>query len=651
MSVNDSQGLLQATVDGVQWRAKTRGGRLPVLVSIRAVARLEFAVPVAVWLASALYVWSRLDRGWWPHDEGTIAQGTERVLNGQLPHRDFGDAYTGGLSYVHAFAFWAFGTELTSLRLVLFGFFLAWVPAVYYVASRFLGPPAAGAVVLVAVSWSVPNYTASMPSWYNTFLAVFGTAALLRHLETERRRWLFVAGLCGGASLAIKVVGLYFILAVLVYLLFREQSLRLATAAGAPARRSTYGTLVSLFALALASFGLLLIRSRFGPGEVVNFLVPVASLAAFVLWSEYRTPGGEDRARARNLLTLVVPFGAGVIVPIGLFLIPYVASGAVGDLVDGAFITPMRRVDFAALSPPSPATLLALIPLAALLGFARSLSGRSKATEWLAAAALVFVLGAALVGVRRQPLMYWLTWQSLRAIVPFLTLGGLAVLASRRRKDTLDSPAAQRLVLLLSVATMCSLVQFPFAAPVYFSYVAPLVIVAAVAVVVYGALIPRLALWALIAFYLAFAVARMNPDSLIDLGQSYQRADLSHLLTIDRGGLAVGAGEKAEYERLVDVVRSHAGASKYIYAGPDSPEVYFLAGLENPTPTLFEFLDNPVMTQQRLLVLLADHNVSVIAINRRPAFSGQMAPALRRALETRYPSGTVAGRFLVRWRA
>ena len=59
-----------------------------------------------------------------------------------------------------------------------------------------------------------------MPSWYNLFLATFGVVALLRFVDTERRRWLFVAGLMGGLSVLIKVIGLYFVGAAMLFVVF-----------------------------------------------------------------------------------------------------------------------------------------------------------------------------------------------------------------------------------------------------------------------------------------------------------------------------------------------------------------------------------------------------------------------------------------------
>ena len=159
-------------------------------------------------LVSGCYVWSHLG-GWIPFDDGALAQSAERLLQGQLPHRDFDEVYTGGLTWLNAGAFRLLGTNLLSLRLVLFAVFLCWVPVVFYIASRFVRPVAAAGVVLLGVVWSLPNYSAAMPSWYNLFLATFGVAALFRHLEDGRRRWLMLSGVAGGLSVLVKIVGLY----------------------------------------------------------------------------------------------------------------------------------------------------------------------------------------------------------------------------------------------------------------------------------------------------------------------------------------------------------------------------------------------------------------------------------------------------------
>jgi hypothetical protein len=97
--------------------------------------RLLFLV---VFLLSAFYAAKNFNRGWIPSDEGTFGQSAERVLQGELPHKDFDEGYAGGLTYLHELAFRVLGTNLASLRYVLYLFFLAWIAAIYLAALRFV---------------------------------------------------------------------------------------------------------------------------------------------------------------------------------------------------------------------------------------------------------------------------------------------------------------------------------------------------------------------------------------------------------------------------------------------------------------------------------------------------------------------------------
>ena len=162
-------------------------------------------VLLLVWLACAAYEGALLKRGWVPHDDGTFAFSAQRVLQGEMPHRDFDELYTGGLTYLNSAAFRVWGANFATLRWLLFVFFLAWVPAVFYLASRLVRPLAAGLITCLAVAASVPVYSSPVPSWYNLFFATFGTAAVLRFLEGRDRWWLAIAGFCAGLSFLAKI--------------------------------------------------------------------------------------------------------------------------------------------------------------------------------------------------------------------------------------------------------------------------------------------------------------------------------------------------------------------------------------------------------------------------------------------------------------
>ena len=182
------------------------------LQTSRVVREVERRLPLIVILVAGILLASDLNQGWVPHDEGALGQSAERVLAGQVPHRDFDEIYTGALAYVHAAAFLIGPHASTTTRVPLFLIALLWVAALYAIARRFVPAAGAAVVAITALVWSVPNYPASMPSWFNLFLATFGTLALLKGLETGRRRWMVLAGLAGGVSFLFKLSGIFYLL-------------------------------------------------------------------------------------------------------------------------------------------------------------------------------------------------------------------------------------------------------------------------------------------------------------------------------------------------------------------------------------------------------------------------------------------------------
>ena len=92
------------------------------------------------------------------------------------------------------------------------------------------------------------------------------------------------------------------------------------------------------------------------------------------------------------------------------------------------------------------------------------------------------------------------------------------------------------------------------------------------------------------------------------------------MLPLPRGGLRVSGEDSAVYAELVATVRAHA-TNDYMYCTPDCPEAYFLAGLQNPTPTTFEFLNASPGERDRTLRAISDHRVGVVVLNGQFRFS------------------------------
>ncbi len=602
---------------------------------------------VGVLILTAWYVALHLGRGWVPHDEGTLAQSAVRLLQGELPHRDFDDLYSGLLTYVNAAAFRIFGTSLFTMRLVLFAVFLAWVPAVFYIASRFVRPAAAAGVTLLCVAWSLPNYPAPLPSWYNLFLTVFGLAALFRWLEVRRRRWLVAAGIAGGLSLLVKVIGLYFVSGALLFLVFQahEQS-RAETAEGAPVRRAwVYASFVTTCLLLFSAVLFMLVRHQLHPAELVQFVLPGTLVAGLLIWREWTEPAGDGRTRFMMLARLLTPFLLGFALPVALFLIPFARGDAIGALLNGVFVLPTKRFGVASFRMLPLRRMLTLVPVFALFAFGRFLAGR---TTRLHIIGLVVVLGAYLVATGTNPFLYRDVWYAARSVLPMLVLIGIVVLSKPRDADAESPLLRSRTMLLLSVSAVFTIVQFPFSAPIYFCYVAPLVALLATALLSRARPMALAVPVAVVAFLIAFAVVRVNTSTVYTMGLWYQPYPQTAALALPRGGLDVPALEAETYRVAVSVLQQHA-RGEYTWASPDCPEVYFLSGLRNPTRSVFDFFDDERGHTARILAALDQHRVTAIALNSTPEFSTRISGDFLAELERRYPFGENVGKFQIRW--
>ena len=601
--------------------------------------RAHLATLALVLAASAVYVGLRLDRGWVPHDEGMIGVNAERVLRGELPHRDFDESYTGGLTALHAAAFRVLGTRLTSPRLVLFVAFLAFTAAAYAIAARTLAPAGAALAALLAVAWSFPNYFASMPSWYVLAFAVLTVLALLRERDTGRRGWLFAAGLCAGASLLVLVVGLYAVAAALLYLAFAECEAARRRPLG-PGRIGFFLFQAASVAAFLAVL-LLLVRRSLTPMGLLQLVAPSAAVAAALLVRAWRVRGRASLGeRAGALARLALPFLAGVAVPVAALAAVYASGGGLADLYRGVFVLPMRQISTATAPFPPLSSAAAAIPYALLL----YVSARRGAALGRAGVAALGVALAAVLVLSSSEEVYRGVFHSARSLGVVAALVGAATLVA----DGWRTPPAGdgEGFLLLSAAALLALLQFPFAAPIYFCYAAPLIVLALAAIVPPRA---RPAHAAAAAFYLAFAVWRLNPGYIWTLGVRPDPYGPLARLENPRAGLRVPESDARTYADIVDAVRRRTPEDGFVYAAPDCPEVYYLSARRNPTRDVFEYL-RPAPPPEALLRRLRETMVSVVVINERPDYSPALDAATRAALASEFPREASVGRFQVRWK-
>jgi hypothetical protein len=82
---------------------------------------------------------------------------------------------------------------------------------------------------------------------------------------------------------------------------------------------------------------------------------------------------------------LIAPFAFGVAIPLAAFALVYALSGSTGDLWQGVFVVPQRRVAVASRGLPPPEMLWRLIPYAAIVLVSLSGKRQPRAVPWLAA--------------------------------------------------------------------------------------------------------------------------------------------------------------------------------------------------------------------------------------------------------------------------
>jgi hypothetical protein len=194
---------------------------------------------------------------------------------------------------------------------------------------------------------------------------------------------------------------------------------------------------------------------------------------------------------------------------------------------------------------------------------------------------------------------------------------------------------------LISLAAICSLVQFPFAAPIYFCYAAPLTLLAVAAVVATARKQPgTYVLSAVVAFYLLFGLLRLIPDHIYELTHQVGKTD--ELQLTRAGGLRIEYA--ANFGELIRLLQQHS-PNGLMFAGNDCPELYFLSGLRNVTR------DDGNNSKEEILRVLQSEELKLVVINEAPFFpSARIGPEVRAELARKFPDSQMAGIFHVFWR-
>lgn len=619
--------------------------------------RRELLIGVLVWVLAVGSVLPAAFTGWYPHDEGLLGQLGERTLGGEIPHRDFDDPYSGGLSWLYAAAFAVGGVRLATLRWVLVLAFALTVPFLYGLARRWVSPWLAAVATLVAVAWTVPNYFAGLPSWFNLFAAVAMLWFLLRHLDEAAaggsgRSWLVAAGLMAGTSTAIKISGLYALAAALLVVVDQERRSSEAHAdRAAPDRRywvlaAVGGAAFVLALVALVRSGLSSGRSGSPSAVLVHFVVPGALLVGWLLLREWRTTAAAPvTGRLGRLLSRAGWVVAGWVVPVGALVAVHASTSSLPDLYRGLFVLPRLRLEFASTPLPPIGAVLAALPFALLVAWPWRTSDRIRHAI---AIALAVGLGLALFGSRSDA-VYRLVWLPARALLPVIVGVGLWRLHANRTGAPEARAQEGPVFACLATAAMVALIQYPDAFGIYFFYTVPPLVVAWLAVAAANRTALRASLLVVLVFAGGFALRALHPGIPGYTGVAFRAVAWDFPLELPRGGLTVDQPRGAEVTATVLALREHIQPGEAVLAAPDCPEIVFLSGARNPTRTFFEFFDPTFRDPVAIAAILDREQVAAVVINTWPIYSPQLPRPVVEMLFERYPNQQQIGRYLLIW--
>ncbi|HEY3933489.1 MAG TPA: hypothetical protein VGL65_02635 [Gemmatimonadales bacterium] len=579
----------------------------------------------------ALYViWAFRFRGWWGVDEGTIGQAALRVLHGQVPHRDFEDPYSGGLGLLHALVFRLRGVSMNSLRSHLALTATIWFAGMFWLLTRWLRPRGAALAAILLAVWSVPLYPAAMPSWYVLFLGC-AAGAVLVVWPGRPQVAVLLAGFAIGIAATIKVTAFFALAGALWALVALRQA----------ESRDRRGSIEVLVAAPVFMVLVLLLLGRDINGSVLAHLaLPPLAVVAAIAWREgqqVRASGaGFDAALWRRAGTLV----GGTAVPIAAYAAWLARHDALMPFLSSLRIVVGQRVASASQLPPAATAVAVALPVAAILfGVGR----------WFRVRPAVLVAGGIVVAVVAwsRGSAYREAWSVTRGLLPASALFFAAAWPRLSRSD-LTIPLRGAAV-FCPLAAMLVLTQFPYAAPVYFLYVAPVFVLAASAVVAMRPPSARTQAAALAGLFMVFGTAQVFAAAPEGLGIQWLDEHDWRWVETRAGRLLVPPGDAIRYERVLGALDSLPPGP--IWAGPDAPEIAFLSNRVDLNRSSWDFLgpDNP--PSPGLAERLATVGTQAVVVDTKPFSSRKLTRALLDSIEWYFPRTVVIDQYQVHFRS
>jgi hypothetical protein len=165
----------------------------------------ELAPLVITIVAGAVCYGLFFNRSIWLSVLGFSVAPAERVMQGEVPYRDFFYNYTPGILWLNALLMKLFGATVMTVNLGVFAFKLLTLGALFYAARRLTSSRLALIPVALTLGWIGYKYIFGVyPTQYSMLFILLGLIAMLKYDESGRLFWLILGGAMVGTVFVFK---------------------------------------------------------------------------------------------------------------------------------------------------------------------------------------------------------------------------------------------------------------------------------------------------------------------------------------------------------------------------------------------------------------------------------------------------------------
>ena len=590
-------------------------------------------------LGSLAFLWIFLGIGWLPWDDGMLGQMAVRVLGGEMPHRDFVDPYTGLLTFLNAFIFRLFGTDLLYLRWPLYLVSIVFSLVLYRLFRLFIGPRAASWSTAGSIVATMPNYFVALPSWYMLFFSGFSFFFIVRWIRVARARYLFIAGFFLGLASLIKINGIFLAYGAILAIIY-STSLEISrnSIAGDKNKSSFYPFILSLSASLAGILGIgSVVYPRLSVGTAYLFLVPVFIVCLAPLYALNQNCATAVSPLLRNIFLTFGGF-ASIWIPFLIYIYIY------GDLYlwwIGVFVTPRNRFIHAAISPQD--IILIFIPLIVLM---RRFSRRDVTLISTFLGIILITLGLFEPTWSGEPFSAYhkVIWPLMLGLTPYI------ICQTARFAISTKIPPHERSVIfaICCWATFWNLNQYPYTGSGYLLYSVIPILLCTTAIsrdTVWGTPSVAIPLWGSAALAMMLGVL---PRIIPFLPLSNPGKDIHTPLAMKGASILVSKEDHDRYHWLIPEIQKRSGSGE-IFGFPEQPHLYFLAEKKNISPFLYEMLGMPGGGNADLLHFARDERVRAV-ITWESTLNDNVGLYFKSLLLERFPNTEVGHGMVILWR-